>query len=473
MDHRNIISNHHIGNIEVEIEMSKKIVILGAGESGLGAALLAKKHGYAVWVSDMGQINEHRKSLLKEADIPFEEGKHTADEVLSADEIIKSPGIPTNVSLVKEALAKGIPVIDELEFASRFSKGKIVAITGTNGKTTTTLLTYHLFKKAGLNVGLAGNVGQSWAGQLIDGDKDWWIIEVSSFQIDGFVSFKPDIAVLTNITPDHLDRYEYKLQNYIASKVSLFKNMDGVDLAIINADDTNVSLGIEKSPIAARVALFSLNEEQSVGGFYDMEFISVKLPNLSKTVLIDAANINLQGGHNMQNSMCAIIAALEAGINLKVIVEGLGDFQNAPHRMEWVTDIDHIAFINDSKGTNVDATIYALESFGQGLIWIAGGVDKGNDYSVLDSIVKKNVKALICLGKDNEKLKTAFAGKIAEIRETQDIAQAVSWGLELGKVGDVVLLSPACASFDLFRNYEDRGEQFKYAVQQLKQLKVS
>ncbi|AFL84257.1 UDP-N-acetylmuramoylalanine--D-glutamate ligase [Belliella baltica DSM 15883] len=446
--------------------MNKKIVILGAGESGLGAALLAKQQGYAVWVSDMAMISDARKSILVEAEIPFEEGKHTEEKILSADEVIKSPGIPSKAPIVKAIVEKGIPVIDELEFAFRFSKGKVIAITGTNGKTTTTLLTYHLLQKAGLDVGLAGNVGKSWAGQLVEQDRAWWVIEVSSFQIDGFVDFKPAIAILTNITPDHLDRYDYKLENYIASKVSLFKNMESDDLAIYYADDLNIHNGLVKAPISASLATISTSKPVEKGGYFNGNTILLK--HAGRSMKIESSEVVLKGAHNMQNVMCAVLAALAVGAEEKQILAGLKDFKNAPHRMEFVEEIKGITFINDSKGTNVDATAYALESFEESLVWIAGGVDKGNDYSVLFPVVEDQVKALICLGVDNEKLKSAFAGKVQKIKETEDIAQAVAWGLEYGERGDVVLLSPACASFDLFKNYEDRGDQFKSAVKALK-----
>jgi UDP-N-acetylmuramoylalanine--D-glutamate ligase len=444
----------------------KKIAILGAGESGLGAALLAKQQGYLVWVSDMALISDDRKAILEAAEIPFEEGKHTEDEILSANEVIKSPGIPTKALIVKTILEKGIPVIDELEFAFRFSKGKVIAITGTNGKTTTTLLTYHLLQKAGLDVGLAGNVGKSWAGQLVNQDRAWWVIEVSSFQIDGFVAFKPAIAILTNITPDHLDRYEYKFENYVSSKVSLFKNMDSDNLVIYYADDLNIHNGLIKVPISASLASISISKPVEKGGYFNGNTISLKYAGNS--LKIESSDIVLKGAHNMQNVMSSALAASAVGVEENQILAGLKDFKNAPHRMEWVDEIKGIIFINDSKGTNVDATAYALESFEKSLIWIAGGVDKGNDYSVLFSTVEDQVKVLICLGIDNEKLKLAFAGKVQKIKETEDIAQAVAWGLEYGQKGDVVLLSPACASFDLFKNYEDRGNQFKSAVKALK-----
>lgn len=444
----------------------KKIAILGAGESGLGAALLAKQQGYVVWVSDMALISDDRKAILEAAEIPFEEGKHTEEEILSANEVIKSPGIPTKAPIVKTIIEKGIPVIDELEFAFRFSKGKVIAITGTNGKTTTTLLTYHLLQKAGLDVGLAGNVGKSWAGQLVDKDRAWWVIEVSSFQIDGLVAFKPAIAILTNITPDHLDRYEYKLENYVSSKVSLFKNMQADDLAIYYANDLNIHNGLVKAPISASVATISTSKPVEKGGYFDGNTISLKYAGSS--LEIESSDIVLKGAHNMQNVMSSALAASAVGVEEKQILAGLKDFKNVPHRMEWVDEINGITFINDSKGTNVDATAYALESFEKSLVWIAGGVDKGNDYSVLFPTAEDQVKVLICLGVDNEKLKLAFSGKVQKIKETEDIAQAVAWGFEYGEKGDVVLLSPACASFDLFKNYEDRGNQFKSAVKALK-----
>ncbi|PSL05617.1 UDP-N-acetylmuramoyl-L-alanine--D-glutamate ligase [Cecembia rubra] len=446
--------------------MSKKLSILGAGESGIGAALLARQMGYAVWVSDMGAISTARKAVLEKSGIPYEEGKHSEERILDSDEIIKSPGISYKVPIVKAALEKGIPVIDELEFAFRYSKGKVIAITGTNGKTTTTLLTYHLLKKGGLNVGLAGNVGQSWAGQLTEGDKDWWVIETSSFQIDGFVEFRPAIAMLTNITPDHLDRYEYQVDNYIRSKMSLFKNMEANEAAIFFAEDELTGRGRGLKQLRANAFPVSVKEIQAQGGYFDGIKLDVRVAGSQLEIQSD--EIILKGKHNMLNSMMAVLGAMLAGVNDKAIKEGLKDFQNAAHRMEPVTKIQGVSFVNDSKGTNVDATYYALESYKQPLIWIAGGVDKGNDYSVLYPLAKDKVKMLICLGVENDKLKKAFSGIIPDIRETQNIAEAVRWGLEFGKEGDVVLLSPACASFDLFKNYEDRGEQFKNAVNQLK-----
>lgn len=446
----------------------KQIAILGAGESGLGAALLAKREGYGVWVSDSGSISPERKNALQEAGIGFEEGGHDEVKILSSDLIIKSPGIPTKAPLVKRAMEEGIPVIDELEFAYRFSTGKVIAITGTNGKTTTTLLTYHLLKEAGYDVGLAGNVGLSWAGQLVDKDHDWWVIEVSSFQIDGFQTFKPTIGMLTNITPDHLDRYEYKIENYILSKMSLFKNMTSREKAIMFLDDPLTQKGLEMKKPKTELYWISLAEKQVKGGFSDLETLEIAVND--KSVKIPGSVLPIKGSHNMLNALCAGIAAMMVGLSEDQLIQGYFTFKNAPHRMELIRQIDGVRFINDSKGTNVEATYYALGSFVEPIIWIAGGVDKGNDYSVLNDLVDEGkVKVLICLGTDNEKLKKAFSGIIPEIKETQDIREAVTWGQILAKNGEVVLLSPACASFDLFKNYEDRGAQFRSAVLELKE----
>ena len=447
-----------------------KIAILGAGESGLGAALLARREGYDVWVSDMGAISEVRKASLEKAGIGFEEGKHTEEIILSSDLIIKSPGIPEKAPLVKKAKDKGLPIIDELEFAYCFSNGKIIAITGTNGKTTTTLLTYHLLKEAGVDVGLAGNVGKSWASQLVDGDHEWWVIEVSSFQLDGFKTFKPEIGILTNITPDHLDRYNYEMDNYILSKMGLFKNMTSKEKAIVNLDDIFSNRGRILKPVSAGVYGISLLKKPDQGGFTDGFTLEFSVDGNS--IVLPVTELSIQGKHNLMNSLCSGLAGMMAGLSKKDLVSGFRSFRNAPHRMELIREIDGVRYVNDSKGTNVESTFYALGSYPEPIIWIGGGVDKGNDYSVLNNLVRDGkVKALICLGKENEKLKNAFSGLISEIRETQDIREAVSWGQYLGKPGEVVLLSPACSSFDLFKNYEDRGEQFRAAVLGLKENK--
>lgn len=446
----------------------KQIVILGAGESGLGAALLAKREGYGVWVSDSGTISVERKNALQAAGISFEEGGHDESKILSCDLIIKSPGIPIKAPLVKKAMNEGIPVIDELEFAYRFSAGKVIAITGTNGKTTTTLLTYHLIKEAGYDVGLAGNVGQSWAGQLVKQDHDWWVIEVSSFQIDGFQCFKPAIGILTNITPDHLDRYEYKIENYILSKMSLFKNMTHRERGILFREDPLTRKGMEMKKLRADLHWISNSEKQGKGGYSDGKTLEISANE--NTASIPVSGLAIQGKHNILNALFAGTAALMVGLTESHLIQGYKTFKNAPHRMELVREMDGIRFVNDSKGTNVEATYYALGSYTEPLIWIAGGVDKGNDYSVLNDLVAEGkVKALICLGIDNEKLKKSFTGIISIIKETQDISEAVAWGRELAGNGDVVLLSPACSSFDLFRNYEDRGDQFRSAVLGLKE----
>ena len=450
--------------------MIKKIVILGAGESGIGAALLASAKGYKVFVSDAGGISAPRKQQLTAANIAFEEFGHTSGEILGADEVIKSPGIAYSNPLVQTLLANGIPVIDELEFAYRHSRGQVIAITGTNGKTTTTLLTYHLLKTAGVDVGLGGNVGKSWAGQLAKEDHDWWVLEVSSFQIEGFIQFKPKVAVLLNITPDHLDRYGYKFETYAATKFKLTDPMDEGDHFVYFIEDDTIRETIEKKPIKASgypvaksATAADLNTENNT--------LNVKWNGVE--FQIRPEEMTIQGDHNKINALCAIQAALLAGESVSAIKDGLVNFQNASHRMEAVSTIRGVKFINDSKGTNVDATKYALSAYGEPIIWIAGGVDKGNDYGVLLPLVKENVKGLICLGKDNEKLKSAFTGEIPQITETESIQEAVETGLKWGVSGDVVLLSPACASFDLFKNYEDRGDQFKAAVNSLKEKIVS
>lgn len=446
--------------------MQNKVAILGAGESGVGAAMLALQEGYAVWVSEKGSISEERKALLEGKGIAYEEGKHTEDEILDADLIIKSPGISEKIELVQRAIENGIPVIDELEFAFRFAKGRVIAISGTNGKTTTTLLTHHLMMKGEIKVGLAGNIGKSWASQLVEGDQDWWVLEVSSFQLDGIKTFRPTIAILTNITPDHLDRYDNNVDNYIESKISIFKNMGELDTALYYEDDVIIRKGIEKSPIKAKKLPVSITDQPEYGALVSKDAIQFKLENGSFEVL--AKDIAISGQHNMLNAALASIAAFEAGVTEDKIREGLADFVNAPHRMEKVADINGVTYINDSKGTNVDATAYALASIDSPIIWIAGGVDKGNNYEALHKLVGK-VKLLICLGVDNSKLEHAFSGKIETIKETQDINQAVILASEVAGAGDVVILSPACASFDLFKNYEDRGSQFKAAVKNLKE----
>lgn len=445
----------------------KQIAILGAGESGLGAAMLAKQNGYAVWVSDANMISDSRKANLIKLEISFEEEGHTEEKILAAELIIKSPGISPKSPILIKAFEQGIPILDELEFASAHSNAKIIAITGTNGKTTTTLLTYHLLIQAGFDVGLAGNVGQSWAGQLVDRDHDWWVIECSSFQIDGFEHFNPTIAILTNITPDHLDRYDYQIEKYIDSKFGLFKNMGSDSFAILNADDKLTQMGLQHQKLNSQILKFSGSSSvPEIGAFSDGTSLHFKTEKESHTTKIDL--ISIKGTHNVLNSLCAGTAALLAGVSPDTLNEGFQSFQNAPHRMELIREVEGIKFINDSKGTNVESTAYALTSFENPLIWIAGGVDKGNDYQNIRNTVSSQVKCLICLGKNNEKLTEAFGDIVPEVRETTDISEAVNWAYELASFGDIVLLSPACASFDLFKNYEDRGDQFRSHVNQLK-----
>lgn len=444
----------------------KRISIIGAGESGIGAALLAQSKGYKVFVSDAGSITASRKALLVEKKIDFEEGQHTLDRIITSEEIIKSPGIPFDHEVIQQVRKKEVSIIDELEFAARYSHGKIIAITGTNGKTTTSLMTYHLLKKGGLDVGLAGNVGKSWAAQLVEGDHDWWVLEVSSFQIDGLRDLRPKVAIITNITPDHLDRYGYSFDNYIQSKMNLFKNMDGKGHMIYFGEDENINKNISDLRSKSQGHEISLKRMTPNGAYFDQR--EVKLDSERGVFTVPLEEIALKGDHNMINVMCALSAALIVGADEILLKEGLKDFKNAAHRMERVEELGGVVFVNDSKGTNVEATAYALASFKEPLIWIAGGVDKGNDYTRLYPWIEDHVKILVCLGKNNEKLKAAFGNLIEEIVETQDIKEAVQLAYEKGASGDVVLLSPACASFDLFKNYEDRGDQFKAAVRNLK-----
>jgi UDP-N-acetylmuramoylalanine--D-glutamate ligase len=447
--------------------MKQRISILGAGESGTGAALLAKAKGYDVFVSDSGPIKEKYKSELAQNDIEFEEHSHTIEKIVKADLIIKSPGIPEKAEVIKKVKEAHITIIDEIEFAFRYiGDSKIIAITGTNGKTTTTLLSYHLMKSAGFNVALAGNVGQSMARQIIDRKFDWFVLEMSSYQLDGTETFKPDIGVLLNITPDHLDRYEYNMQNYVNSKFQLIDNMEPQHQFIFYADDAVIANEVKSRPIVPEQVRVSLNADSTCPVKYDGRAMTF---NLNKqTFSIRQSDTTLKGPHNLINTMSAVSAVFLAGATLEAIREGLKTFKNAPHRLEPVGVINGVEFINDSKATNVDSVVYALGSYDKPLIWIAGGVDKGNDYNLIREEVKKKVKALICLGKDNEKLRRAFSGVVPSIQETQSVQQLVRMALDTAKQGDIVLLSPACASFDLFKNYEDRGDQFRKAVQDLK-----
>jgi UDP-N-acetylmuramoylalanine--D-glutamate ligase len=427
--------------------------------------LLARAKGYDVFVSDQSMIKDRYKIELTREGIAFEEGQHTDALILNASFIIKSPGIPEKSEIVQKVKEAAIPVIDEIEFASRHTNGKIIAITGTNGKTTTTLLTYHLMKNAGFTVALAGNVGFSMARQLAEQSHDWYVVEVSSFQLDGTKTFQPEIGVLLNITPDHLDRYDYKMENYIESKFNLIRNMTSSNPFIYYADDAIIAAEVEKrKPVQQLVSVSLKNDadETCVSDGKAMHF------RLKEHFTINQSETTLKGPHNLINTMAAVSAVFLAGAPLNAIRAGLKTFKNAPHRLESVAVINGVEFVNDSKATNVDSVVYALGSYERPLVWIAGGVDKGNDYSLIHEQVKQKVKALICLGKDNDKLKKFFSGDIPLVLETQSVKELVRMALMAASSGDVVLLSPACASFDLFKNYEDRGNQFRRAVIELK-----
>ena len=445
--------------------MSERIVILGAGESGTGAALLAKQKGFDVFVSDQGTIKDKYKRELQEASIPFEENQHSEEKILKASLIIKSPGIPLKVDIIKKAKAASISIIDEIEFASLYTNAKIIAITGTNGKTTTTLLTYHLMKSAGFNTALAGNVGFSMARQVAQEKHDWYVLEMSSFQLDGIKTFKPEIGILLNITPDHLDRYDYALDNYINSKFQLIQNMGPDQHFIYYVNDPIIEREVNKRTLIPKQIPVSLVNASKAPVHFDGEKMSFEL---RQTFRIAQSETTLKGPHNLINTMSAVTAVFLAGASLDAIKEGLKTFKNAPHRLESVATIQGVEFVNDSKATNVDSVVYGLGSYNKPLIWIAGGVDKGNDYALIKDEVKKKVKVLICLGKDNEKLRNAFGDVVQQIYETQSVTDLVHRALQVAQAGDVVLLSPACASFDLFKNYEDRGDQFRKAVLDLK-----
>lgn len=448
--------------------MSKRIVILGSGESGLGSAVLAKQKGFDVFVSDKALIKDKYKEQLIEENILFEEGTHTEEKILNADEVIKSPGIPDKAELIQKLHAHNIPVISEIEFAGRYTNAKKICITGSNGKTTTTLLTYHILKKAGYNVGLGGNVGKSFAMQVARENYDYYVLELSSFQLDGMYDFTADVAVLLNITPDHLDRYEYKFENYVASKFRITQNQSNKNVFVYCADDEVIRNYMQTHKIAAELVPFSIKQPiDGSGAFLNENQITLNYKPNQEPLIMTIEQLALQGKHNVYNSMAASLASRIVDVRKEIIRESLQDFQNIEHRLEFVASINGIEFINDSKATNVNSTWYALESMEKPIVWICGGQDKGNDYNELSELVKARVKAIVCLGKDNSKIIQAFKGIVDTIVETDTAADAVAASYKIGKKGDVVLLSPACASFDLFQNYEDRGMQFKAAVRRL------
>ncbi len=444
-----------------------RLVVLGGGESGVGTAILGKKKGYDVFVSDYGKIKENYKKVLIDNNIAWEEEKHTEELILNANVVMKSPGIPEKKSaIVIKLVEKGIPVISEIEFAAPFTKAITVGITGSNGKTTTTMLTYHLLKSAGLNVGLGGNIGKSFAWQVADDKYDSYVLELSSFQLDGIIDYKPHIAIITNISPDHLDRYDYKYENYIASKFRITMNQTEEDFLIYDADDEAIEEWLKNNKTRAQLIPFSLTKTFELGAFIKEKTMEVNIIN-EEEFTMETETIALEGKHNMKNAMAATSVAKLMKIRNATIRESLSNFQGVEHRLEKVLKIQNVQYINDSKATNVNATFFALDSMNTPTVWIVGGVDKGNDYNELMSLVREKVKAIICLGVDNKKIIHVFGNVVDIMLEVTTMEDAVKMAQRLSEKGDTVLLSPACASFDLFENYEDRGNQFKQAVKHL------
>ena len=443
----------------------KRLVILGGGESGVGTAILGKKKGYDVFVSDFGKIKNNYKEVLGLNKIEWEDEKHTEELILNADIVMKSPGIPEKAPIVKKLLEKGIPVISEIEFAYQYTDAITIGITGSNGKTTTTLLTHHLLKQGGLNVGLAGNIGKSFAWQVAEDKVDVYVLELSSFQLDGIINFKPHIAVITNISPDHLDRYNYDYGLYIESKFRITMNQTKEDYLIYDNEDEAISFWLKNNKIKAKKLPFSLTQKLEEGSYLEDKTI-INITN-NKQINMPTSNLSLDGMHNVKNAMAATTVAQLMNIRKQTIRESLSNFQGVEHRLEKVLKIENVQYINDSKATNVNATFFALESMETPTIWIVGGVDKGNDYTELMPLVNEKVKAIICLGVDNKKIIDSFNNIVDVMVETSSMEQAVKVAQRIAEKGETVLLSPACASFDLFENYEDRGNQFKSAVRSL------
>ncbi|MDO9593818.1 MAG: UDP-N-acetylmuramoyl-L-alanine--D-glutamate ligase [Lutibacter sp.] len=441
------------------------LVVLGAGESGVGTAILGKQKGFEVFVSDKGIIAEKYKKVLLNNDILFEEGNHTESKILEADLVMKSPGIPDKVALVKQLKSKRIPVISEIEFASKYTNGVIVGITGSNGKTTTTMLVNHILKKANLNVGMGGNIGESFAQQVAENNYDIHVLELSSFQLDGIVDFAPHIAIITNISPDHLDRYDYKFENYIHSKFRITENQTENDFLIYDADDRVILEWLKNNNTKACLLPFSIEKELEQGVFLKNDNIIINYK--TEDTLMNISTLALKGKHNLKNAMAASMATSLLKVRKDTIRESMEDFEGAEHRLEFVLKINGVQYINDSKATNVNATFYALDSVKTPTVWIVGGVDKGNDYLDLMPMVREKVKAIICLGLDNQKIMQTFGNVVDLIVETAGAEEAVKVAYKIAEKGDTVLLSPACASFDLFENYEDRGNKFKEAVRGL------
>ena len=442
-----------------------RIVVLGGAESGVGAAVLAKVKGHEVFLSDKGKIKDEYAETLKKWDIPFEEGRHTEELILNADEVVKSPGIPGTVPMVQKLRALGTHIVSEIEFASRYDPAKKICITGSNGKTTTTSLIYYLLQNAGLNVGLGGNIGKSYAYQVATEHFDYYVLEISSFQLDDVYDFKPDIAIITNITPDHLDRYDHKMENYVAAKFNITKNLTRDDCFIFDSDD-DITIGhLDNIILRCKMLPFSQEKEVEQGAFLRDDKIVLRYEEEETDLYLQ--ELALGGKHNIYNSMAAALAAKASGIDNEVIRNSLATFQPIEHRLEPVLSIKDVLYINDSKATNIDSAWYALECQKRPVVWIVGGTDKGNDYSILNDLVREKVKAIVCLGVDNAKIHAAFGSMGKPMTDALSAEEAVRKSAEFAEPGDVVLLSPCCASFDLFKNYEDRGQQFKEAVRKL------
>ena len=442
----------------------KRLVVLGGGESGVGAAVLAKVKGMSVFLSDMGTIAPKYQSVLNKYEVEWEHGCHSEDRILAADEVVKSPGIPLTAPLIVKLKAKNVPIISEIEFAGRYTNAKMVCITGSNGKTTTTMLTYHILKSAGINVGLAGNVGKSLALQVATGDHDVYVVELSSFQLDNMYDFKANVAVLMNITPDHLDRYDHKMENYVAAKFRIIRNQTESDTFIFWQDDPIISEQLKSLDINAQMLPFSDRDDDSLAAFARNDNMVI---NAGEQWQMPRSELAIQGVHNLYNSMAAALSASTLNIKKDVIRKALQDFQAVEHRLEFVADVNGVRYINDSKATNVNSCYYALGSMTRPTVLILGGKDKGNDYTEIEPLVREKVKAIVCMGKDNAKLLNFFEGKVPVITETHSIKDAVEKCRDLASEGDAVLLSPCCASFDLFKSYEDRGTQFKECVRNL------
>ena len=442
----------------------KRLVVLGGGESGVGAALLGVEKEYSVFLSDSGAISQKYKDVLTHNEIEWEDEGHTESEIFNADLVVKSPGIPDHIPLIQKLLDASIPVVSEIEFAAAFTAANIIGITGSNGKTTTTMMVHHILKQAGLDAVMGGNIGESFAKQVLNNNANY-VLELSSFQLDGIKKFRPHIAIITNITPDHLDRYDYKFENYIASKFRIVMNQTSEDYLIYDADDEVIVSYLKDHPIQSTLVPFSLTKPVANGAY--LEHNNIKIEFNKRDIIMSTTNLALEGKHNIKNAMAASTVAHLLKIRKATISESLEGFQGAEHRLEQVLTINKVKYINDSKATNVNATYYALESMSTATVWIVGGVDKGNDYKALFPFVNEKVKAIICLGKDNEALFDAFGNMVENIIETQYMSEAVKIAYKIADAGESVLLSPACASFDLFENYEDRGQQFKAAVRQL------